>query len=258
MPGYDWENDDRPDHTPDSWLDRLTSSSAARGAVVRNGTGKGSSSQQQQKSRAPAGGRRTNSPSTRPTDRDIADAAHAIRSEIPNIGYKGIAKRLRQRGWTHVDYLIVGTALQRHPTPTVREAKRAAAPPKPRAEGQRTVRAKKGTAQASGAGDASGLRGFEKAVRAARTHMPGMDVPGIVRHLRRYGWPYCTEAEVRRALRAQAPVERPRAGDKPLTTRSRSEKPKLRPSLRVPPPPPVDICPSCAVRISVLGTCRCS
>lgn len=45
LPGYDWENDDAPDRTPDVWLDGLVSSSSTQRVSVRlPGRAKGPSS----------------------------------------------------------------------------------------------------------------------------------------------------------------------------------------------------------------------
>ncbi|SCG67739.1 hypothetical protein [Micromonospora coxensis] len=257
-PGYDWENDDRPDQTPDSWLDRLTSSPTTRrvGAAMRGTAPRVS---KPPPARAATGGARAVPSPRQPSEREIAEAAHRIRAEIPNIGPKGIAKRLRQHGWTRVDHRVVGMALQRHPAPAAGGKKNKAAPaspPRTTGRSERLTGPAKKTGQAGGTGQAQPLSKFERAVRTARIDMPGMDVAGIVRRLRRYGWPTCTDADVRHALGMSpgtGPVKsgrsRPPRGNGSATKRAQPLTCSL---------PAAEICPSCGVRVSMLGTCRCS
>ncbi len=104
--GYEWENDDRPDRTPDSWLDRHGPADVS--LARQNGfTGHQSTSGR--------GSRSASRPAARcadPSPRDIAKAARALLAAEPGLSYKTVAQRLQQyKGWTKVTRADVSAAL---------------------------------------------------------------------------------------------------------------------------------------------------
>lgn len=257
LSGYDWENDDAPDRTPDAWLDRLASSrpaqrvglASAKGAKGRSGR-RGSANSVTRKGQSPAGSRR-------PTEREIANAAHEIRASIPDIGAKGIAKRLRQRGWAFVDSLAVDRALKRYVIPDRKQKSRSVPSRGTGAGGQELGRVQGVLVQQGGAMVGRRLRNFAKVARYLAARDPEMSLAGITRRLQRLGWPTCTEADVRRAL-GMSPTAAPRPTQASPPPKSSRPAVDNSPSLRAAPRPSAEVCPSCAVRISVLGICRCS
>ncbi|RAO26586.1 hypothetical protein PSN13_06614 [Micromonospora saelicesensis] len=259
LPGYDWENDDRPDRTPDVWLDRVASSSAAqRPGVLPRAAPKSAAGQRRTAQRATSKAGRAASSRQRPSEREIADAAHRVRANIPNIGPKGIAKRLRQSGWAFVGATAVDQALKRYPTPSTPQVSRSAPSKAVPTRAQQPARAKAVITEYRPGIAGRRLRGFAKAARELAAYDPALSLAGMVGRLQRRGWPTCNEVDVRKAL-GMSPTPDARAGRvSPSPKSNRTAVAAFSPSPRAAPRPPADICPSCGVRPSVLGTCRCS
>lgn len=149
----------------------------------------------------------------------------------------------------------------------MRSAGRAGAPDKGRRAGDQRV--------VSGAS----WQVFVRAVDSLR-HGEGLSTPKLIgRRLGELGWKNVARREIAEAM-AERPRESPSVRPTSMTGRAAMMIPvqdaqpttrravaplivePLRPDsgrpLRTPPPVSVDMCPSCAVRVSALGTCRCS
>lgn len=122
VPGYDWENDDKPDQTPDSWIDRLPpqtqrlpparSGSPRKPGPSRRRTTTGST--------ASAADRRV-APASAPV---LKEAARLLRSQLPGAKAKTIARKLREKGWLNATTAQV-QAVVGDPVPqTVRRTER--------------------------------------------------------------------------------------------------------------------------------------
>lgn len=222
--GRDWENDDIPDRTPDSWLDDLGIASSpyspggGRGEPRRSGTEgathrPGTSCQcitcKAQLRRA------TSDPGA-----SLATAARKLLSTMPGAKDSTLARHLRSSGWPDVTAEQVGRVLQGLNR---------------RQSQQRPPPAKKNPLRSQRLADAA---------KAAQGKHPRLGIRKVTQKLRKSGWPAVTEDEVRAALAAPPrPASlTPSIPARPLPT------PRTRP----------DACPACGVIVGQLGLCRCS
>jgi hypothetical protein len=229
-PGYDWENDDPPDRTPDSWLDRLGQRDEMPPQRIRRD------------------GRSTRSPrvSAKPATHiaaqprgNLAEAARAVLAAEPGLSYRAVAGRLRQRGWPAVTRADVGKVLARSASDPQQSA--------PRVASKRQSSAN------------LPLRDIATAARAILTAKPGLSYQAVAERLQRNGWPTITRAHVSRALKTTSRLrlsepENQRTGRQ----RTRAEARFLGRLARANPMPRAEICPSCGTAVSISGLCRCS
>ena len=337
-PEYDWENDDPPDRTPDSWLDRYTAKLARtpqdlhhgrrtadglaagvsdrlraiakaaremrvaepglsdktiarrlreRGwnvtkADVRNALGHkmpqstaGRQAPPLVSRRSRRGGQSPSSvpnaawPTGTPSPPQIAKAAHDMRATEPRLGFKTIARRLRERGWnvTRADVRnVLGPKvpqLTAVPQPTAGRQ----APPvvfRSAAESQPVGQTPSTIPNVAGPADIPSLPQIAKAAHGMRAIEPWLSDKSVALRLRERGW-NVTEADVREALgkkpvrstrgRATVPRRTKKRGTQDLPVRrgaSSKRRSSSASSTRV------ALCPSCGVAVSLLGTCRCS
>ncbi|MBY8870488.1 hypothetical protein K7640_01365 [Micromonospora sp. PLK6-60] len=266
----DWENDDRPDRTPDTWLDRLKPSE--RPAAARP-SGRS----------APAS--RRSSPGRVPTQRDLADAARELQARMRGIKDTTIARHLRQSGWSHVSAEQVRQALRSHPARSNAQSQRpVTVPPTPATAPQSTTtRTKSGgtitvifpptnpppptkkskgkiTVTASPTAKRKQTRASTPAherpplaevIRAVQARHPGLGIKLLVQEVRAGGWPAATRKEVEAARQSLLSTPPPRT---PATLKAQASASSLR-TARAPHP---DACFACGVVPSPLGTCRCS
>lgn len=265
----DWDNDDRPDRTPDSWLDRLKPSE--RPAAVRPSRRSASTSR---------GGLR----GTVPTQRGLADAARELQRRMPGIKDKTLVRHLRQRGWLDVSEEQVRKALRAHParpSSQSRGATTATTPPSANPKPAKTRTMDGGTVtvihpptnfppktKARGTIDAVSpptatrkpaktdtssrreRRTLADVVRAVLVSRPGLNTRRLTQEVRASGWPKATERQVK-AVRKSLPPSPPAPTPPP---RRIQVPPPLR-TVRTPRP---DACFACGVVPSPLGSCRCS
>lgn len=239
---HDWENDDQPDRTPDVWLDRLQP--ASREGYTRPSGGFAS------KATSGNADRRA-----KPTQRDLAGAARALRERVPGIKDSTIARRLRQDGWSEVSCDQVRAALRAHPAPPRRQ------PPSERPSKARRVAPKQKQQQSHGtitiispptatkpAGKpaaAGGNQTLAEVARVVRMRYPQLGMKKLTKQVQARGWPTATLKQVEAAL--QQPRPKPPVQKRPA--------PLSFPVARDPLP---DTCFACGVVPSLLGTCRCS
>lgn len=238
----DWENDDQPDRTPDVWLDRLQPASRAGDARPSRGSA----------SRANSGiaGRRT-----APTQRDLADAARALRERMPTIKDSTIARHLRQDGWPQVSADQIRKALSAHPalprrqSPPVRSSKARRVAPKQRQQQfqgvSTTIGSPTPTKPAGSSTPARGSQTLAEVARAMRVKHPHLGMRKLTKQVHAHGWPTATLKQVEEALQRPRPERSARDRPAPLSF----------PAARDPQP---DTCLACGVVPSLLGTCRCS
>jgi len=190
----------------------------------------------------------------RPSSHAIAIAAFGILTRHPGIGLAAVVRHLWERKqWTEVTEADVQRALRRH---TRRRRNRIVSGP-----------AAHGTAQ-SKTPDASATPGpyfplgiLEATVCALRANRPDLSIKGLAEYMRGQGWSGITSSRVRGAL--ERGVATPRY-DRKTTIQARVSDPpstEIHPhemwSLSAP-EPGEGICPSCGVRVSIMGLCRCS
>ncbi|MEU4634096.1 hypothetical protein ACIBM8_21935 [Micromonospora aurantiaca] len=265
----DWDNDDRPDRTPDSWLDRLKPSE--RPAAVRPSRRSASTSR---------GGLR----GTVPTQRGLADAARELQRRMPGIKDKTLVRHLRQSGWLNVSEEQVRKALRAYPagpssqsrgtttatTPPSANPKPAKTrtkdggtitmiypptdPPPPKSKARGTIKVvspSPATPKPAKNGTPSRERPtLADVVREVQASRPGLGTKRLTQEVRARGWQGATEKQVKAARKSLPPSP-------PAPT------PVLR-RIQVPPPlrtvrtPHPDACFACGVVPSPLGSCRCS
>jgi hypothetical protein len=196
-PEYDWENDDPPDRTPDSWLDRYTAKLARA-------------------PQDPPRGRRTTGGLAAGVSvrlRAIAKAAREMRVAEPRLSDKTIARRLRERGW-NVTGVDVRKALG-HKVPQPAAGRQAPPLVSPSARSRRGGQSPSTIANAARPTDIPSLLRIAKAAYAMRTIEPSLGDKAIARRLRERGW-NVTKADVRKALGHKVPqltaVPQPTAG----------------------------------------------
>jgi hypothetical protein len=213
-PGYDWENDDRPDRTPDSWLDRLGSKTAAVPQQSRS-VGRRTAPQ-----RAPSPARSSTARSSSPSIREIANAARPIRAAQPNLSDKALAKRLRQqRGWTAVTQADVRKALGNDTSGPTRDVRATSSGHGRQPVGKRTS----GSSPSRPVSDPP-LRKVADAVRTLRLAEPAASTETLTQLLRQRGWTAVTQADVLKALGSMAPQPRSGRPQTPATTKSRPKQ----------------------------------
>ncbi|MFG1674630.1 hypothetical protein [Micromonospora sp. NPDC049282] len=253
----DWENDDRPDRTPDTWLDRLKPSE--RAAAVPPARPSALTSRGSMRGKVP-------------TQRGLADAARELRGRMPGIKDKTLVRHLRQSGWLDVSEEQVRKALRAHParpsvqsrgtttatTPPSANPKPAKTrtrdggtitvihpptnpPPKTKARGTiKVVSAPAATRKPAKTGTSSRERhALADVVRAVQASQPGIGIKQLTQEIRARGWPTATRKQVESARHSLRPSPPP---------------PVLR-TVRTPRP---DACFACGVVPSPLGSCRCS
>jgi hypothetical protein len=216
--GHDWENDDLLEYTPDSWLDDLrtgapparfaappesrrssstvgrSSSSPARSSSVRSSPARPSPARSPSARSVPA-------PQPRP-GRDLTEAALAVQTAVPGIGYKKLARRLRQNGWPTITEADLRGALEQPPT---------SPPPGQRTTGPSTTRSVPPQPPA-----ASKETELALAIRVIRKTTPGLTLEQLTEQVRRCGWPDATRAGMRVAVEELRETSRSNAST-PLT-----------------------------------------
>lgn len=234
---HDWEHDDQPDRTPDVWLDRLQPASRAGYARPSGGSA----------SKVTSGNadRRT-----KPTQRDLADAARALRERMPGIKESTIARHLRQDGWSQVSSDQVRAALRAHPAPPRRQPllSRPSGAPRitPKQQGTVTVISPPTATMPTRSPAAKrGRPSLAEVAHAMRAKYPQLDMKKLRKQVQGRGWPMATLKQVEAALQQPRPTRPVRSRPAPVT----------RPVARAPKP---DTCFACGVVPSLLGTCRCS
>ncbi|MFI9528511.1 hypothetical protein [Micromonospora rosaria] len=246
---HDWENDEKPDRTPDAWLDRLQPEKRTTGT---SGTA--------QRGR-PGAGAKKSQPSR--SQRDLAKAAHALVARERGIQFKAIAQRLRSKGWPKVTTLQVADAMHAHPATAAKTAKNPAARRSPSSTGPAKPARKKqppsyGTItiispptaarqQAKPAAATGNPQPLVEVVRKAWRANPRISIKKLAKQVRARGWPRATTQEVQAALEAvrSAPTSTVRRVQPPAPL---AVKRTLHP----------DACFACGVVPSALGACRCS
>lgn len=245
-PRYDWENDDRPDSTSDSWLDRVSSRVRDVPAKTR------AASHPRANQSAPQAPRSSSARSGGPLLRNVAEAAHNLRAKDRNLSDEMIAERLRQRGWASVTQAYVREALERYPSRRSLESRSTTS-----AAGAAGSRQPDVAQVASSRADGSPISEFAAAVHALRVRMPELGIKGLARSLRNSGWPQCTRAQVRAVLQpTPSGASRTRAAAPVSRGPSRQLLPA--PARRAAAVSAAEMCPSCGVRVSALGWCRCT
>lgn len=235
---HDWENDDQPDRTPDVWLDRLQP--ASREGSIRPSRGSAS--------RITSGnaGRRA-----KPTQRDLADAARALRNRTPNIKDSTIARHLRQDGWPQVSVDQIREALRANPAPPRRqrspgrpsEAQEVA--PKQKHQKSRGTITIVSPPTATSPAATRGKQSLTEVAHAMRAKYPQLAMKKLTRQVQGRGWPMATVKQVEAALQQPRPKRPVRSRPAPVPA----------PVVRVPQP---EKCFACGVVPSLLGICRCS
>ena len=305
----DWQNDDRPDRGPDSWLDRAMSSprpgsagrSPAGSASARRSTGSSASavpsgplprhgssrstparslpvnpapqSRVSTRSASPLAASSSNESFRRAVgDEELAAYVASLKASRAGMSAAVVAARARARGgrWATVSVEDVSRALAREQsasrTGNAQSASRTG----------KGKRRKALTAERVISGAPWSI--FVRAVGStSRNHPDPRPAPkAVARRLRELGWKNFAVMDVVNAL-AEArvhPDARPRPTTRPSADRRwqgtgnsrqpdapRSVAPLRQDSglpLQAPRPLAADICPSCGVRISSLGMCRCS
>ncbi|MCZ7437726.1 hypothetical protein O7598_15065 [Micromonospora sp. WMMC241] len=262
----DWENDDRPDRTPDSWLDRLKPSE--RPAAARP-------------SRRSASTSRRSSPGRVPTQRDLADAARELQARMRGIKDKTLVRHLQQSGWPDVTADQIRHALRSHPARSNAQTHRTAPAPAPTPTSS-TTRAKSGgtitvifpptnppppkksrgtikvitppTGTRKSAKVTTAARNrpsLAEVVRAVQASHPGIGIKLLAQEVRARGWPTATKKEVQSARQSLRPIP---PQPTPAMLKALASTSSLR-TVRAPHP---DACFACGVVPSALGSCRCS
>lgn len=238
-PGYDWQNDDRPDRTPDSWLDRLTPGPDDQGTS-------GTFVQPKIKPRSPKSRKKTAPRAYEASWPEIVKAAHLLRAARPGIKDQTLAKRLRQAGYLNISVARVQQALATSPPPKVAANPSARRKPAPQRSAQPKRRASIAPRPAATRQrNPQKPKSLTQAARALHQEMPKLDLHELTRRLRERGWHTISEADVAAALgpsQPETPKQSPRESTPILPT------PVLHPGA----------CPACLMVVSALGQCRCS
>lgn len=215
-PGFDWENDDRPDRTRDTWLDRLGPERGALPAQQNRPSKqnqpidrKASSSRKPR----PTSGRAARSP--KPPPHKVAMAAFALFRNDQHLSHSAVAIRLQQRGggWKAVTAADVREALTRKGSP----ARRKQSPPASTGGGKQrdwTRRNRSSNNPARPAASPHTIAMIAHNLRAAQSRRLGADE--IAQYMRLQGWSTVTSADVRNALALTGPG--PDTGRRPATS----------------------------------------
>ncbi len=254
---HDWANDDLPDRTPDSWLDRLEP--IVQGVSRRPTRGAGSPS-----SSSRTAGRNVS------TQRDLAEAARALQARMRGIKDATIARHLRQSGWPEVSANHVRDALrahpaqpERHPAPKSRVQPRSAGQEKGRQRAQGGVRvvtppaAIRKTTQPSKAAREKPSPSLAEVAHFVRARFPRLGIKNLTKKVQERGWPTATRRQVETALQQPPPSALTIAVQQPSPpTLKIFRTPAAIPREATPARP--DACFACGVVPSPLGACRCS
>ncbi|MEV0005393.1 hypothetical protein AB0H28_24330 [Micromonospora sp. NPDC050980] len=243
----DWENDDRPDRNPDTWLDRLKPSE--RPVAARS-------------SRRAASTSRRSSPGRVPTQRELADAARELQARMRGIKDKTLVRHLRQSGWPDVSAEQVRKALRAHPVRSNAQSHRTVIVPT-RTQTSSTTRAKSGgtitvitppTATRKPAKVTTAARNrpsLAEVIRVVQASHPGIGIKLLAQEVRARGWPTATKKQVQAARQSLRPIP---PQPTPAMLKALASTSSLR-TVRAPHP---DACFACGVVPSALGSCRCS
>ena len=269
---HDWENDDRIDRTPDTWLDRLKPSERVAGSRPSL---RGASTAR------PSGGNAL-------SQRRLADAARELQARMRGIKDATIARHLQQSGWPNVSAEQIRQALSSHPARPIKQPGRATAKPQPPAVSSQsttrtTTRTKAGgtitvvspstgrpplqtkpsragrvtTSPARAHQEATcgmstrELRSLAEVVRKIEAKKPNIGIKRLAKEVKARGWARATKEQVEAARRLPLP-------DPPRPTPPRPKVQVLAPTPRTVRPPHPDACLACGVVPTLLGSCRCS
>ncbi|MFE0592653.1 hypothetical protein [Micromonospora echinospora] len=247
---YDWENDDQPDRTPDSWLDRhqsvgrVAASRPTRATVNRSAPGTSS--------------RRNDS-----TQRELANAARALQARMRGVKDQTLARHLRQGGWAGVTAEQVRDALRAHPeeqqAPGIHILPGKPDPPRKKQQSHGTITVinpptvSRTTARTSK--PARTTPSMAEVARALRAKDPKISIEKLTKQVQARGWVTATVKKVRTALKEPPRPAPARKQQKTATPRQTRPTVVALPAARAPHP---DACFACGVVPSLLGTCRCS
>lgn len=268
---HDWHQNDQPDRTPESWLDRHTrADSPARTPSTPQKRGQ-TGAHPTRRTQQPAKAQKTNwirEVITRSQLRDeIRGPVSAIRQREPKLSDDAVAHRLRQRKetWRQAnadDVRAVSTGTRQKSKP----AGGAAATARSQGRSGQPGRKQRAKREAGPVRYFTHLFLFDVAVTARRIKAarPGISDQNLAAALARLGgeWSKVTDYVVQMALRRFPAHARPEVAG------TRNNPPNLvRPDAVVPPSavqsPPVrrtrsDICEACGVAFHSSGWCRCS